>query len=105
MANGSERIFRASALQRAASPDELDHLVAITKPSDWILAAVLAVALVAAIVWGIFGRIPSRVSGQGCAPRQGSPAVQYRLLPPAAARAREPRRLPPGRDSGLPPAS
>jgi len=48
--NGSERIFRASALQRAASPDELDHLVAITKPSDWILAAVLAVALVAAVM-------------------------------------------------------
>jgi HlyD family secretion protein len=65
LANGSERIFRASALQRAASPDELDHLVAITKPSDWILTAVLATALVAAIVWGILGRIPSRVSGQG----------------------------------------
>jgi HlyD family secretion protein len=65
VADSSERIFRASALQRAASPDELDHLVAITKPSDWIFTVVLATALVAAIVWGIFGRIPSRVSGQG----------------------------------------
>ena len=65
MANSSERIFRASALQRAASPDELDHLVAITKPSDWIFTVVLAVVLVAAIIWGIFGRIPSRVSGEG----------------------------------------
>lgn len=65
MTNGSESIFRASALQRAASPEELDHLVAITKPSDWILAAVLTVALAAAIGWGIYGRIPSRVSGQG----------------------------------------
>ena len=65
MANGSERIFRASALQRAASPEELDHLVGITKPSDWILTTVVAVALVAVIVWGIVGRIPSRVSGQG----------------------------------------
>ena len=65
MANGSERIFRASALQRAASPEELDHLVGITKPSDWILLTVVAVALVAALVWGVLGRIPSRVSGQG----------------------------------------
>jgi len=65
VANGSERIFRASALQRAASPEELDHLVGITKPSDWILTTVVAVALVAVIVWGIVGRIPSRVSGQG----------------------------------------
>lgn len=65
MDDGPERIFRASALQRAASPDELDHLVSITKPADWILAAVVLVALVATIVWGIYGRIPSRVSGQG----------------------------------------
>lgn len=65
MTNGSESIFRASALQRAASPEELDHLVAITKPSDWILAAVLTVALAAALGWGIYGRIPSRVSGEG----------------------------------------
>ena len=48
MTQGSERIFRASALQRAASPDELDHLVAITKPSDWILAIVLTVGLAGA---------------------------------------------------------
>lgn len=65
MADAPERIFRESALQRAASPDELDHLVAITRPADWILAAVVTVAIGAAIVWGIFGRIPSRVSGQG----------------------------------------
>ena len=65
MADGPEQIFRASALQRAASPDELDHLVAITKPADWILAAVVTVALGAALVWGIYGRVPSRVSGQG----------------------------------------
>jgi len=65
VSNGPERIFRASALQRATSPEELDHLVAITKPSDWILAAVLTVTLVGAIAWGIYGRIPSRVSGQG----------------------------------------
>ena len=65
MTKGSESIFRASALQRAASPEELDHLVAITKPSDWILAIVLTVTLAAALGWGIYGRIPSRVSGQG----------------------------------------
>ncbi|QAU48706.1 NHLP bacteriocin system secretion protein [Bradyrhizobium guangzhouense] len=65
MADGPEHIFRASALQRAASPDELDHLVAITKPADWILAVVVTVALIAALIWGIYGRIPSRVSGQG----------------------------------------
>ena len=65
MTGAPQRVFRAAALDRAASPEQLDHLVVITKPSDWILAAVIAFALVAAIVWGVVGRIPTRVSGEG----------------------------------------
>jgi HlyD family secretion protein len=63
--DGAERIFRASALQRAASPEQLDHLVSVTRPFDWILTSVICLVLAAALVWGIFGRIPSRTSGQG----------------------------------------
>jgi HlyD family secretion protein len=62
---GAERIFRASALQRAASPEQLDHLVTVTRPFDWLLASVICLALAAALGWGILGRIPSRTSGQG----------------------------------------
>ena len=43
MTEGTDKIFRASALQRAASPEELDHLVAITKPADWILAVIVTI--------------------------------------------------------------
>ena len=60
-----QRTFRAAALDRAASPEQFDHLVVITKPSDWIWAAVVCLLLVAAIIWGIVGRIPTRVSGEG----------------------------------------
>jgi HlyD family secretion protein len=60
-----QRTFRAAALDRAASPEQFDHLVVITKPSDWIWAAVICLLLVAAIIWGIVGRIPTRVSGEG----------------------------------------
>ena len=65
MTEGAERIFRTSALQRAASPEQLDHLVSVTRPFDWILASVICLALAAALGWGILGRIPSRTSGQG----------------------------------------
>ncbi|MBU6458005.1 MAG: NHLP bacteriocin system secretion protein, partial [Bradyrhizobium sp.] len=61
----SQRTFRAVALQRAASPEQLDHLVGITRPSDWILIAVMCVALVAALTWGFLGRIPTRAAGEG----------------------------------------
>jgi HlyD family secretion protein len=60
-----QRTFRAAALDRAASPEQFDHLVVITKPSDWIWAAVICLLLVAAIIWGVVGRIPTRVSGEG----------------------------------------
>src|ERR1700751_2225741 len=60
-----QRTFRAAALDRAASPEQFDHLVVITRPSDWIWAAVICLLLVAAIVWGIVGRIPTRGSGEG----------------------------------------
>jgi HlyD family secretion protein len=63
--DGPQRAFRAAALDRAASPEQLDHLVVITKPADWILTLVLYIVLVAAVLWGIFGRVPTRVSGEG----------------------------------------
>jgi HlyD family secretion protein len=62
---GSDRVFRAVALQRAASPEQLDHLVGITKPVDWIAAFVVCLALVATLLWGVLGRVPTRASGEG----------------------------------------
>jgi HlyD family secretion protein len=60
-----QRTFRPAALDRAVSPEQFDHLVVITRPADWIWAAVICLLLAAAITWGILGRIPTRVSGDG----------------------------------------
>jgi len=65
MTDLSQRTFRAVALQRAASPEQLDHLVRITRPFDWMLVLAICIALVAAITWGIVGRVPTRAEGQG----------------------------------------
>ena len=65
MTERAQRTFRTVELQRAASPEQLDHLVSITKPSDWILTFVVCLALAAALTWGIVGQIPTRVSGDG----------------------------------------
>ena len=65
MTERSQRAFRTVALERAASPEQLDHLVSITKPFDWILTFVICLALVAALVWGVVGRIPTRAPGEG----------------------------------------
>jgi HlyD family secretion protein len=65
MTEVSQRAFRAVALQRAASPEQLDQLVTITKPFDWILTSVVCVALAAILIWGVLGRIPTRALGEG----------------------------------------
>jgi len=71
----SQRAFRAVALQRAASPEQLDHLVGITRPFDWILVAVICLALVAALTWGVVGRIPTRALGEGILVSSGGRVV------------------------------
>ncbi|MET0539816.1 MAG: NHLP bacteriocin system secretion protein [Xanthobacteraceae bacterium] len=60
-----QQIFRAAALERIASPEQLDHLVSITKPFDWIMAFVIVAGLASVLAWGILGRIPTRVTGEG----------------------------------------
>ena len=65
MSDATQRTFRAVALQRAASPEQLDHLVRITKPLDWIIIFVICMALVTAVTWGIVGRVPTRAAGEG----------------------------------------
>jgi HlyD family secretion protein len=71
----SQRAFRAVALQRAASPEQLDHLVGITRPFDWILIVVICLALVAALTWGVVGRIPTRALGEGILVSSGGRVV------------------------------
>ncbi|MDP1583317.1 MAG: NHLP bacteriocin system secretion protein [Bradyrhizobium sp.] len=65
MSEVSQRTFRAVALQRAASPEQLDHLVQIAKPSDWILIFATCLALAGALTWGVVGRVPTRTAGEG----------------------------------------
>jgi HlyD family secretion protein len=60
-----QHIFRPAALERVASPEQLDHLVSITRPADWILGLVIALGVTCVLAWGIIGRIPTRVTADG----------------------------------------
>ncbi|MBM3531096.1 MAG: NHLP bacteriocin system secretion protein [Alphaproteobacteria bacterium] len=62
---GPGSVFRQSALDRLSSPEQLDRVITLTKPYDWAGAAVLALFLVAGIVWSVFGSIPTLVRGSG----------------------------------------
>ena len=65
MRDEPNKTYRAVALERATSLEQLDHLVTITRPFDWILAVVIFLALGTAVAWGFLGRLPTRAQAEG----------------------------------------
>lgn len=58
-------IFRQEVLDRLNSPERLDELLRITSPQGWIGLVSVALVILAALAWGIFGTIPTKVNGVG----------------------------------------
>lgn len=75
MGNAAEKLFRKAALERIASPEQLDRMVTVTGPGTWIALAGLALALVFLVLWGILGSIPTNVPAQGILITQGGRVI------------------------------
>jgi HlyD family secretion protein len=58
-------IFRQQALGQLASPEQLDQLMHVVRPRHWLALAALGVLVSAALLWGMFGRLPTTVLGRG----------------------------------------
>jgi NHLM bacteriocin system secretion protein len=73
----AQRIFRNAALERLNSPEQLDQRIGLIPPAMRLLAASMAVIIVAALVWAVFGSVPTRSRGIGVllANRTGNFAV------------------------------
>jgi HlyD family secretion protein len=63
MADPKSRLFRKAALDRLSSPEELDVMVRITSPAGWVALLTILGLLFIALLWGIFGSIPTKVNG------------------------------------------
>src|ERR1700712_3864262 len=59
------KIFRKTALERLSSPEQLDRLITLTRPRDWISATTLLAIVALAVLWSVFGMVPTRVKGSG----------------------------------------
>lgn len=58
-------IFRQKALSKLADPEKLDQMFTVTSLRAWILLSTLIVIFVIAILWSIFGTVPTRIEAQG----------------------------------------
>ena len=58
-------LFRKVSLDKLSSPEQLDKLITVTTPKAWLSLLAIGFILVAAVIWGIFGSIPTKINGQG----------------------------------------
>jgi HlyD family secretion protein len=63
-------IFRKVALERLSSPEQLDQLMAVTRPQGWLALSAVGLLLLAAGVWSVYGSIPTVAAGEGILLRQ-----------------------------------
>jgi HlyD family secretion protein len=65
------QIFRKAALDKLSSPEQLDQLMQVTTPKGWLALLGCCALVLTALAWGIWGRIPTKVHGQGILIKQG----------------------------------
>jgi NHLM bacteriocin system secretion protein len=58
-------IFRKSLLDKLSSPEQLDKMIVITPPAFWVALSGAGLIIVTALLWSVFGRLPTDVDAQG----------------------------------------
>jgi HlyD family secretion protein len=74
--NPSRQLFRARALENAASTEALDVLPLLPRPVDQAGFILLAILLAVGIAWSVFGTVARTVSGSGILIAQGGQLVE-----------------------------
>jgi HlyD family secretion protein len=57
--------FRKAAVQQITTPEQLNELIKVVKPHNWIILYTVLFFMIALILWSLLGSIPTRVKGQG----------------------------------------
>ncbi|MEA5551023.1 NHLP bacteriocin system secretion protein [Anabaena cylindrica UHCC 0172] len=65
MLDRKEHIFRKKSLERLSSPEQLDRVVQVVKPQDWLPLGMLGLLVSLGLLWSVLGRLPMTVTGQG----------------------------------------
>ena len=60
-----EGLFRKVALDKLSSPEQLDQLITVTTPRAWFALIAIGCIVFTAVLWSIFGSIPTKVYGSG----------------------------------------
>lgn len=67
-----KQLFREDNLKRVASPDKLNDYIRVSNPAMWLLLAAIIALLLGACVWGIFGKLETKVEVAAQADENGA---------------------------------
>ncbi len=57
-----KQIFRKKSVERVSSPEQLSDYIRVSNPSVWMTLAALIVLLAGVCVWGVLGKLETKVS-------------------------------------------
>lgn len=57
----SSTLFREKSMDRISSPEKMNDYIRVSSPSVWMLLAAIIILLAGVCVWGVFGKIESRI--------------------------------------------
>ena len=63
----SEKLFRKQSLDKVTSPEQLNDYVRVSNPGVWMILTAVVILLVGVCVWGVFGRMESKLTTVGTA--------------------------------------
>jgi multidrug efflux pump subunit AcrA (membrane-fusion protein) len=73
----NQDIFRKVSVERLSSPEQLDTLLKVTSPRSWLALIALGLLLSAAIIWGFFGTLDTKIGVEGVLIRPGGLQTVY----------------------------
>lgn len=68
-------IFREKSMERINSPEQLTDYIRVSNPGLWLLLAAIIILLSGVCVWGIFGKIDTKLVT--CAVSDGESVICY----------------------------
>lgn len=62
-----KQLFRKASIDRVSSPEQLNDYIRVSNPGVWMILAAVIVLLIGVCVWGIFGRLETKIAAAGTA--------------------------------------
>lgn len=60
-----KQLFRKASIDRVSSPEQLNDYIRVSNPGVWTILAAIIALLIGVCVWGIFGRLETKIDTAG----------------------------------------